>query len=122
MAYKSPEDAKTYHRELYRWCVAHGVCAYCRTAYAEPGRVYCTRCAQRNRALLERRDPGRERRKSYNRQWKQKKMAEGLCVNCGTRPAEEGHTRCPACARKNRESDLVRRIRQRIEREAKKGG
>lgn len=47
--------------------------------------------------------------------------AEGLCVNCGKRPAAEGITRCAKCNRAKRESEQVARIRNRIKARAGKG-
>lgn len=121
MAYKSQEAVNRYHRDLYQWCVNHGVCAWCKKAYTEPGRIYCKSCTRRNKALIERRDPGHEKRKAYNRERRALLKAEGLCVDCGKRPAIEGQTRCPTCARKKRESEQVSRIRKRIEKRATKG-
>lgn len=114
MAYRKREDILKYHRELYHWCVEHGICARCRTAYAEPGRVYCKSCARRDKAMSERRDPGGEARRACCRERRARLKAAGLCVGCGKRPPVEGQTRCAVCARKKRESDQVGRIRRRI--------
>ena len=122
MAYKSMEALKQYHRELYRWYVDRGICFYCKKAYAEPGRTYCKKCLQRKLAMNERRDPDRVKRNSYNRERRERLKAEGLCVDCGRRPAVEGQTRCPVCAQKKRESEQVSRIRKRIEKKAMKQG
>lgn len=115
MAYKSQEEAKRYHRELYQWCVEHGVCAWCKKVYAEPGRVYCKGCTRKNKALIERRDPGHVKRVAYCQERRERLKASGLCIDCGKHPAIEGQTRCPSCARKKRESEQVCRIRKRIE-------
>lgn len=122
MAYKSPETAKQYHHDLYQWCVERGVCAWCKKVYAEPGRVYCKGCTRRNKALIERRDPGHEQRNAYCRERRKRLKAEGLCIDCGKRQANEGRTRCPVCARKKRESDQVSRIGKRIKKRTSEGG
>ena len=113
----SPE-AKARHRQylldLYRWYRDNGICTNCKRRYAEPGKTLCTDCKREKAAKADRRDPGREKRRDYNREWRKQKIAEGLCINCGKRDAVEGHTRCSICTRKKRESDQVRRIGKRI--------
>lgn len=120
----SPE-AKAHHRQYQRerraWYKEHGICTNCLTNWAVPGRTQCMTCTKLIAERADLRDPGRLKRRAYNRERRVRLIAEGLCVNCGKRPAIEGQRRCPACARKKSESDQVYRIRKRIEKRATKG-
>lgn len=120
----SPE-AKAHHRQYLRerraWYKEHGICICCLTNWAAPGRTQCEMCTKRIAERADQRDPGRVKRRAYNRERRNKLIAEGLCVNCGKRAALEGQTRCFTCARKRREAEQVYRIRKRIEKRTTRG-
>jgi len=121
----SPE-AKAHHkqylRDRYHWYKEHGICTYCTTRWCAPGKTYCESCTKAIKAMAEKRDPGREQRRAYNRQRYEKLIAAGLCVECGKKPPLEGRTRCKSCTAKKNESEAVRRIKKRIAREQSKAG
>lgn len=105
------------HRESYRWYTGNGICWRCKTAYAEPGRIYCKSCKRRIHAMQERRDPGRVKRNAYNAERRARLKAAGLCVECGKIKAVEGKTRCFTCERKIEESRQKWEITQKIKKE-----
>ena len=107
-------------RETYYWYKEHGICAYCRTAYAEPGRVYCKACTVRQKELRDRKDPGREKRYAYNRERRAALIEKGLCIWCGKRKPIKGHRMCPTCHARDAESKQKYKIIQRLKREADK--
>lgn len=118
-------EAKAHHRQYLRerraWYKEHGICVCCLTNWAAPGRTQCETCTKLIGERVEQRDPGRMKRRAYNRERRERLTARGLCIDCGRRPAIEGQTRCHTCARKKRESEQVYRIRKRIVKRATKG-
>lgn len=118
------EAARQYNRELHRetyvWYKDHGICTKCHTRYAEPGRTVCKPCTVREKAMLLKRDPGRERHKQYNRDRRARLKAEGLCTYCGKVKAMPGHALCKRCDERQAESHEKYRIKQRLKREAMK--
>lgn len=118
------EEAKAYNRELglenYRWYREHGICPYCKKAYAEPGRTYCRYCMARKQTQNERNDPGRVKRNAYNRERRKALIEKGLCTSCGKRKPIPGHRKCPTCHARDVESKQKYKIIQRIKREADK--
>lgn len=119
MGAKSPEAVARQNAsslENYHMYREAGICPRCKQAFAEPGRVYCGPC---KRIIYHRRDindPGREKRNAYNRSYKARMKAAGLCVDCGKVPPRAGHTRCEACEKKMRESRRKWRILQKMDR------
>jgi hypothetical protein len=113
----SPE-AKAHHKEYLRerraWYKEHGICTNCLENWAAPGRTQCEACTKLIKERADRWDPGRVKRKASCRAYRERKLAEGLCVNCGKRPVAAGHTRCHTCIKKHREGEQVRRIAKRI--------
>ena len=106
-------------RESYHWYKAHGICNYCKQAYAEPGRVYCARCYRQMRVRQEINDPGRKKRSAYNIERRARLKAAGLCVDCGRVDAMPGFVRCPKCRKKNAEQSMKYNLKKKIEREAR---
>ena len=94
----------------------------CLTQWCAPGRIYCESCTKAVKARADKRDPGREQRRAYNRERYEKLIAAGLCVGCGKKPPLEGRKRCKSCTAKKNESEAVRRIKKRIAREQSKAG
>ena len=112
---------KQYLRERREWYKEHGICVQCLTKWTAPGKTQCETCTKLIAERADLRDPGRVKRRTYNRERRKRLIAEGLCVNCGKRAALESQTRCHTCARKKRESEQVSRIRKRIEKRETKG-
>jgi len=103
-----------YPKELYQWYVEHGVCWGCKKAAAEAGRVYCGLCQRRNRARRAKNDPGNAKNNARMMAVREARKAQGICVRCGANPAVEGHVRCQACLKKQREYEMVRRIGKKL--------
>ena len=116
--------AKAHNRflrlEAYEWYKAHGICVGCRMAYAEPGRVYCAKCARKRRVSAEKHDPGNVIHRQFNKDRRDRLKAEGLCIDCGKKPAADGKLRCRTCGAKQNESNKAWRVRDKIKREADK--
>ena len=113
------EHNRALHRESYHWYKSRGICPYCKTSTADPGKVYCKLCYKKHRFRQEVNDPGAVRRKSYYIERRARLKEAGLCVDCGKARATDGTTRCEKCRKKERESNQKYRIIQRFEREAK---
>lgn len=116
--------AKAHNRflrlEAYEWYKSKGICVGCRTAYAEPGRVYCATCTRKRRVSAEKHDPGNAIHRQYNRERRERLKAAGLCIDCGANPAADGIVRCRMCQRKKVESGKMYRMRERFKREAER--
>lgn len=112
------EQAKANNRrislESYYNYKAHGICWKCKTRWVEPGRTYCEICKRKVKAEADRRDPGREKRKTYCRGRTARLIEAGLCVTCGRVPAREGKRQCAKCANKKNEANRMRRLKQRV--------
>lgn len=111
---KAKAHEKAYKKELYHWYRDHGICFECKRRDAEPGRMLCAACKRERALRAEHRDPGGEKRKAYLRERYARLKAEGLCVDCGRRKAQEGHVHCARCLKKKQELREVARIKKRI--------
>lgn len=107
-------DRKAYLRSVKR-------CIRCtkQDAYTLNGRALCGECAEyyRERRREYHNNPEkRERIQAYNTVYQQERKArlkaEGKCVSCGARPAEEGKTRCSRCILRERLRNAERRRRE----------
>jgi len=126
MPYRDPSVARSRDRERYRRRVAQrraaGLCPRCGVAPPESGRSLCGPCGEKQRAAgrardarlraagKPRRDPVRARayeRERARRQADRRRKA-GLCLKCGTNPAEPDRRLCEACAVKRREAERIR--------------
>ena len=112
---KAKANQRKRSRESYAWYKSKGICPRCKTAWCDAGKVYCPDCAKKNYDALKRLGSNSQRCKDRRERLK----AQGLCVNCGN-PAVKGRVLCSICARKNSEAQQVRKMKQRIEREAQK--
>ena len=101
---------------LYRERKAAGICVTCGKRMAEPGRVKCAECtAERRQWYATRRELYPEKVKAENERYREshlrnkkarnaKRIAAGICTQCGKRPAAEGRTLCEVCIAKNRKT------------------
>ena len=117
---EAKENHKRLHDELRQWYKDHGLCPRCHKRLGEPGRVYCKPCMTIIKARMEKRDPTHEKRNAYCRERRARLKAAGICTYCGKRPAVEGQVLCPLCKKKNEESRIAYKIRQKIKREAER--
>lgn len=115
------EYAKKKHRlqnkGIYNWYKGKGICPKCKTAWAEPGHVYCKACLDVKvaQSVKFRGEYNAQKCKERRERLKEK----GLCVRCG-KPAVKDRVLCAKCARKNAEAQQVRKMKKRIARENEK--
>lgn len=97
MAWRSVEackkdelDSRVQHHELYEWYKSKGICVYCRTEKAMPGKILCSKCA--------------EHMYKARKLKRQDRAAHHLCTRCGKPLTEEqvaaGLKKCDACREK----------------------
>jgi len=98
--------------ERYFWYKDAGICPRC-LRYSEPGKVYCKACYEKNRRKAAERDPTGEAKAKYMRERRARLKAEGICTDCGKRPAMEGKTRCMKCMERAQDSRIKYNIHQR---------
>lgn len=91
-----------------------GICTRCGKTWADAGRTTCKKCRDKHNAELKRYDP--DNAKKY--MLREKLRESGRCIDCGKK-AETGQVRCMRCARRNRESMQVYKIRKKIEKSVK---
>lgn len=95
----TPEGKKA----RYEYLKSRHRCAKCagQDAYTLNGRAYCAECidrmSERQRVYISRH---REQHNAYNRAYRDKCKAAGLCVRC-RKPAVRGKTMCAVCAAKD---------------------
>ena len=100
MAFNQAENTRM-HREKRR---AAGLCIYCGTNLAAPGRVACKRCARQ--------------RIEYMRNRRLDLIAQGFCSMCGKVPHADGILTCDACRHKMSERNRDRYAKEREARHA----
>ena len=93
------EKGRVRSRERTAWLKSKGYCVHCGKEKAEPGRTRCLACLGRQmeyEACCPTTDARRQRRALANKARYDSLKAEGMCVDCGKRPAEGG-VLCPFC-------------------------
>lgn len=108
---------REYNLERREWYKAHGICCQCGAAQAEIERTLCAACAKRQYDRQNKHDPGRRNSIEQNRQKRARFYAAGLCTNCGKRPHGPNRKTCDYCAKKQRDRDMDRRVRRRLDRQ-----
>ena len=90
-------------KEEYDFYKSIGICVRCHKNAAEPNKVMCIECADKERDIDKRKreknitqSRSRDREKYYNLK------ARGICVYCKKRPAIPGKTKCSKCIAKIR--------------------
>lgn len=106
---------------LYKARKEAGICTRCGKAKAVSGHVLCWQCKAHMRdkyieqTLTETEEQRKERlaksAERYRKRYERLKTA-GLCVTCGKRPAEPGHTRCEACRKRINARGKEKRIQK----------
>jgi hypothetical protein len=78
-------------KEEYYWYKSHKICVICHSEEAEPGRVRCFECGekQRLRDLKRKRDP--EERAKQRKKLIQRKKEQGICVRCSKKATHGVH-------------------------------
>lgn len=109
--------SKTYNRERREWYKTHGICCQCGNAPAKIDRTLCASCAKAQHDKQLKYDPGRRKGYESALERKAERYEAGLCTVCGKRPYREGHKSCEICAKKQRDRDIVRRVKRRLDRQ-----
>lgn len=95
---------KTMVRAIQERRKAAGICIDCKKAKASPGRVRCADCLAKERIhskkwrMNKSIDEYEEKILAPRRARRQRLKEAGICVICGKVDAEDGMTRCKACA------------------------
>ena len=114
------EKSRVRSRERMAWLKSKGYCVHCGREKAEPGRTRCLAClgwqAEYDASHRTDNDARRQRGALASKARYDRLKAEGVCIDCGKRPAEGG-VRCPVC-RANRRADYRRRYERTGWREA----
>lgn len=113
---KKPFDkakwSKTYNKERREWYKARGICCACGSEWARAGRTTCEKCAEVDKA---RHDRLSEAANARRRETRILRKEAGICTTCGMRPARPGRCTCEKCAKSQRERDIDRNVRKRLE-------
>lgn len=86
-------------RILYQYATQDGVCVHCRSRMAEPGKLSCVECAEKDREYRKKRNvagnynTNRDAKRKRSRELKEK----GLCYRCGIRDASAPGKKCDIC-------------------------
>lgn len=93
----------TKNQELYAWYKQMGICSQCGTNKAAPNRVRCEECLAKN---AESADKHRKikpiaSRKTYNRNLREQRKQNGLCIWCGKPICSTSTVFCIDCKIKN---------------------
>ena len=86
----------------YEYYKKHGVCVWCQRREAEPGKILCYECAEKDRKrahdkyYANHEKSLKNNRRGYARR-REKRKALGICTRCGSRKAMPGHTLCLEC-------------------------
>ena len=88
----------------YEWYKSIGICVQCKKENAAPNRVRCEVCLEQNLSTQEkRRRVGTYKisdRRLYNKNFREKRKAEGLCIDCGKPICSNSKCYCIDCSTK----------------------
>lgn len=75
----------TKYQELYAWYKKMGICPQCGTNKAAPNRVRCEECLVKNSESVKkyRKINPAESRRAYNKNLREQRKENGLCIWCG---------------------------------------
>ena len=76
------------NKEDYQFFKSMGICTHCKKEKAEKGRILCLACKMKNREYSKKYVP--EKIKERDKENREYRKANGLCVNCGARPQQHG--------------------------------
>lgn len=95
-----------YDRELYKHYKEHGICVSCGQEKAEPNRVRCFECLEKN---AKRHKQNKSSSKDRSKALRQKRKAQGLCVWCGKPQCSNSTAFCIDCKIKNQRNNESRK-------------
>ena len=98
---------KARQREKWKARLDAGLCTYCGSPLNGSGKTMCSKCLgsrNENTKGYYRAHKQMISRKQAQRYWARKDA--GICVTCGKAPATVTSARCPACAKKQYETQL----------------
>lgn len=103
------DDAyQKYQKPRREWYIQHGICPVCGEREASEGRQTCLLCMDAENSRVRkcyqnRTSEQRERYKKQQREYRRKLEEQGICRQCGQRPAASGRKQCMICLQKDRE-------------------
>lgn len=115
MIAKKMNNHKRLCKELYEHYKNNGICVKCGAAYALAGHVLCGGCMKKAEHAQKKYDPDGSKKRERMAILREERRAKGLCLVCGAK-TDGVHMSCKSCLSKQRERELLRRIRQRVKR------
>lgn len=100
----------TRYEEDKRFNQQTGLCITCGHQMAEPGKLKCFECAEKDRLRIAK-NRNRQRESETSKARYESRKAAGLCVYCGKRKQEHG-LRCNQCYIKSRKYNQPKDIRR----------
>lgn len=76
-------------KEQYEWYKKHGICVKCRKRDAEPHRVKCLECSEKQRIIDSKRVRDKEEQAKIQRDLRKRRKEQGICYRC-TKKATHG--------------------------------
>ena len=114
MPLKDKEAHREYCKSRIEWYKSHGICIQCGQRPAFHRYVRCEYCIEYQAKYAE---PS-EARRAYQREWRKKRLEQGLCLNCG-KPVYAGSKRyCEVCHSRRKAKQRIAK-REKYEREIK---
>ena len=117
----STTKAAKESRERRVFYKSRGICIECGREFAELGHVRCKACADKFMERKKERDPDGSKHREYLRNLREYRRAHGICIDC-KRYALPGHVKCSVHINKELERKEVKRIRERIRKQAIEDG
>lgn len=100
------DEIHAYQKDLYNYYKLNGICVTCGHNNAEPNRVRCFECleknAERKRLLNKKSSP------KYAKQLRDKRKQNGLCIWCGKPQMKTSSCFCLDCFIKNQQRNQNR--------------
>lgn len=129
MSFDKRAYSRTYARDTYHWRKEHGICTRCGKEDAEPHKVLCAECAEKQSAQNKRywgsldekkRQKSMQRTQERNRARREQRKSMGLCVICGKKAAK-GKAHCIECLLKIRRKNHRQRETERVKTDFSEG-
>ena len=111
---------KEYNKAIYKARKEAGICVRCGKAQARKGGVVCAQCeadiaewhyAKKAQLTPEEREAYLARERNRSRARRDRLKAQGLCIDCGKRPADGGKIRCNICSSKRSQKVHERKVK-----------
>ena len=94
----------TKYQEIKQFNQETGICINCFHEMAEPGKLKCFECAEKDRLRVEKNRDRKREHETYKQRYESRK-SQGLCTACGKKLAEHG-LKCNKCYIKARKRKI----------------